>query len=60
MMHADFVYSRHHILDAVWGEERYLDERTVNIYLRRLRNKLEAASAKVEIVSVRGVGYMFV
>ena len=59
MTHADFVYSRQHILDAVWGEDRYLDERTVNTYVRRLRNKLEVASADVEFVSVRGVGYMF-
>ena len=57
--HADFVYSRQHILDAVWGEDRYLDERTINTRVRRLRNKLEAASADVEFVSVRGVGYMF-
>jgi len=60
MTHADFVYSRQHILDAVWGEDRFLDERTVNTYVRRLRNKLEAASAEVEFVSVRGVGYIFI
>ena len=60
MTYPDFAYSRQHILDAVWDEDRYLDERTVNTYVRRLRNKLEAASAKVEFVSVRGVGYMFV
>ncbi|RZO13833.1 MAG: winged helix family transcriptional regulator, partial [Candidatus Thioglobus sp.] len=59
MTHADFVYSRQHILDRVWGEDRFLDGRTVNTYVRRLRNKLEAASADVEFVSVRGVGYMF-
>ncbi len=59
MTHPDFVYSRQHILDSVWGEDRYLDERTVNTYVRRLRNKLEAASADVEFVSIRGVGYMF-
>jgi len=60
MTHADFVYGRQHILDAVWGEDRYLDERTVNTYVRRLRNKLEVASANAEFVSIRGVGYMFV
>lgn len=59
MTHADFVYSRQHILDRVWGEDRFLDGRAVNTYVRRLRNKLEAASADVEFVSVRGVGYMF-
>tara|TARA_B100000676_G_scaffold129383_1_gene128435 strand:+ start:782 stop:1486 length:705 start_codon:yes stop_codon:yes gene_type:complete len=59
MTHPDFVYGRQHILDAVWGEDRYLDERTVNTYVRRLRTKLEAVSADVEFVSVRGVGYMF-
>ena len=59
MTHPDFVYSRQHILNSVWGEDRYLDERTVNTYVRRLRNKLDAASADVEFVSIRGVGYMF-
>jgi|TARA_B100002052_G_C15879715_1_gene598616 DNA-binding response OmpR family regulator len=59
MTHPDFVYGRQHILDMVWGRDRYLDERTVNTYVRRLRNKLEAMSADVEFVSVRGVGYMF-
>ncbi len=60
MTHADFVYGRQHILNAVWGEDRFLDERTVNTYVRRLRNKLEAASAEARFVSVRGVGYMFI
>ena len=59
MTHPDFVYGRQHILDAVWGEDRDLDARTVNTYVRRLRTKLEAISADVEIISVRGVGYMF-
>jgi len=59
MTHPDFVYGRQHILDMVWGQDRYLDERTVNTYVRRLRIKLEAMSANVEFVSVRGVGYMF-
>jgi len=59
MTHPDFVYSRQQILDAVWGVDRYLDDRTVNTYVRRLRSKLEAVSAQAEIASVRGVGYQF-
>ena len=59
MTHPDFVYSRQQILDAVWGVDRYLDDRTVNTYVRRLRSKLESVSAQAEIASVRGVGYQF-
>ena len=59
MTHPHRVYTRNQILDAVWGIDRFLDERTVNTYVRRLRAKLEDASADVEISSVRGVGYRF-
>lgn len=59
LTHIDFVYSRQQILDAVWGVDRYIDERTVNTYVRRLRSKLESCLAQAEIASVRGVGYQF-
>ena len=59
MTHADCVYSREHLLDAVWGQDRYLDERTVNTYICRLGQKLEGMSADAQFISVRGVGYKF-
>ena len=59
MTHADFVYSRGHVLDVVWGQNRYLDERTVNTYISRLSRKLKGMSADAQFISVRGVGYKF-
>ena len=59
MTHPDFVYGREHLLDAVWGQDRYLDERTVNTYISRLGRKLKGMSADAQFMSVRGVGYQF-
>ena len=59
MTHADFVYSREHILNVVWAGNRYIDERTVNTYICRLGQKLEGMSADAQFISVRGVGYKF-
>ena len=59
MTHPDFVYGREHLLDVVWGQDRYLDERTVNTYISRLSRKLKGMSADAQFMSVRGVGYQF-
>ena len=59
MTHPDFVYGRDHLLDVVWGQDRYLDERTVNTYISRLSRKLKGMSADAEFITVRGVGYQF-
>lgn len=55
------VRSREEIIAAVWGEEEYLDQRTVDVHIRWLRQKIEAdPAAPRRLVTVRGVGYKFV
>jgi DNA-binding response OmpR family regulator len=61
MSHAGRVRTREQILQAVWGQDAYLDERTVDVHVRWLRTKIEADPAHPQrIVTVRGVGYKFV
>lgn len=58
--HAGTVFTRTHILDAVWGYDYYGDERTVDTHIKRLRAKLEVyRHPDWKIVTVRGVGYKF-
>jgi len=59
MTHADRVYSRTQLLDRVWGANVYVEERTVDVHVRRLRKALEAAAADDYIQTVRGAGYRF-
>ena len=51
------VYNRAHLLDRIWGKDRYIDERTVDVYIRRLRTILEKHDHSSLINTVRGVGY---
>ena len=53
------VYTRDQILDEVWGFEYYGDSRTVDVHVKRLREKLEGVSDKWELKTVWGVGYKF-
>jgi DNA-binding response OmpR family regulator len=54
------VFERDRLLDAVWGQQRSVLERTVDAYIVRLRNKLEAEPDKPRFIqSLRGVGYSF-
>ena len=54
------VFSREQLLDAVWGHDRAVTDRTVDVYILRLRQKIEAtATAPSFIRSVRGFGYSF-
>ncbi len=54
------VYSREQLLDAVWGQDRAVTDRTVDVYILRLRQKIETdAAAPAFIRSVRGFGYSF-
>lgn len=54
------VYSREQLLDAVWGQDRAVTDRTVDVYILRLRQKIETdATAPAFIRSVRGFGYSF-
>lgn len=53
------VFSRAQILEAVWKGEAFVEERTVDVHVRRLRAELEKAGAGELIRTVRGVGYSF-
>lgn len=55
MQHAERVHSRAQLLDKVWGDHVYIEERTVDVHVKRLRESLGAASPMVE--TVRGAGY---
>jgi DNA-binding response OmpR family regulator len=54
------VFERLQILDLVWGQDTYVEPRTVDVHVRRLRTRIERDDAHPElIVTVRGVGYKF-
>ncbi len=54
------VFSRDQLLDAVWGTERFVTPRSVDVYIRRLREKIETDSDRpVYLKTVRGAGYLF-
>lgn len=60
LQHQDRVYSRRQLLDFVWGETVYVEERTVDVHILRLRNLLKPHGADGVIHTVRGAGYRFV
>ncbi len=53
------VFTRDQLLDEVWGFDYFGDSRTVDVHVKRLREKLEGVSAKWELKTVWGVGYKF-
>lgn len=59
MTHAERVYSRTQLLDRVWGANVYVEERTVDVHVRRLRKALAETGADNYIQTVRGAGYRF-
>lgn len=60
MRHSGRVRSREDILQAVWGGDEYLDERTVDVHMRWLRMKIEAEPSQPQLLlTVRGIGYKF-
>lgn len=59
MTHANRAYSRSQLLDHVWGTNVYLEERTVDVHIRRLRKILQTANLDQYIQTVRGHGYRF-
>jgi len=59
MTHPDRVYSRTQLLDRVWGANVYVEERTVDVHVRRLRKALSDHGADAYIQTVRGAGYRF-
>lgn len=58
MTHPDRVHSRAHLLDRVWGDHVFIEERTVDVHIKRLRESLGEAGALVE--TVRGAGYRLI
>jgi two-component system phosphate regulon response regulator PhoB len=59
MTHAERVYSRSQLLDYVWGGSVYVEERTVDVHIRRLRKTLEPYNCQDLVQTVRGAGYRF-
>lgn len=57
--HPERVYSRDQLLDQVWGQNVYVEERTVDVHIRRLRKTLEPYNYAQLIQTVRSVGYRF-
>jgi two-component system phosphate regulon response regulator PhoB len=55
MTHAERVHSRCQLLDRVWGDHVFIEERTVDVHVKRLRESLGEAGVMVE--TVRGAGY---
>ena len=54
------AYDRLQILDLVWGQDTYVEPRTVDVHIRRLRQRIERDDANPELIcTVRGVGYRF-
>jgi len=59
MAHPERVYSRSQLLDRVWGQNVYIEERTVDVHIRRLRKALSEQGTDKLIQTVRGAGYRF-
>jgi two-component system phosphate regulon response regulator PhoB len=59
MSHLNRVYSRSQLLDFVWGENVFVEERTVDVHILRLRKILKTYDADKMIQTVRGIGYRF-
>lgn len=57
--HPERVFSRTQLLDLVWGTDVYVDERTVDVHIQRLRKLLEPYDLRHLLQTVRGVGYRF-
>jgi two-component system, OmpR family, phosphate regulon response regulator PhoB len=59
MTHPERVYSRAQLLDQVWGDHVFIEERTVDVHIRRLRKALEASRHDALVQTVRHAGYRF-
>jgi two-component system phosphate regulon response regulator PhoB len=59
MTHAERVHSRPQLLDQVWGDHVFVEERTVDVHIRRLRKALEPSGHDHLVETVRGSGYRF-
>ncbi len=59
MTHPERVYSREQLLDRIWGGNVYVEERTIDVHIRRLRKALEPFGYDWMVQTVRGAGYRF-
>ena len=59
MTHPERVHTRTQLLDQVWGDQVFVEERTVDVHIRRLRKALEGTRHDTLIETVRGTGYRF-
>jgi two-component system phosphate regulon response regulator PhoB len=59
MTHTDRVYSRTQILDHVWGDHVFIEDRTVDVHIRRLRDAISPSGHDDLVETVRGAGYRF-
>jgi two-component system, OmpR family, phosphate regulon response regulator PhoB len=59
MSHPERVFTRGQLLDRVWGGNTYVEERTVDVHIRRLRKALEPFALERLVQTVRGAGYRF-
>ena len=59
IQHPGKVYSRAQLLDFVWGQTTYIEERTVDVHILRLRKTLKNYGAEHVIQTIRGTGYLF-
>ena len=59
MGHPERVYSRSQLIDQVWGRNVYIEERTVDVHVRRLREALAPVGCDRHVQTVRGAGYRF-
>jgi two-component system phosphate regulon response regulator PhoB len=57
--HQGYTYSREQLLDLIWGSDKYIDERTVDVQIRRLRSKLKPHGYAQYIKTIHGTGYQF-
>ena len=57
MTHPERVHSRSQLLDSVWGNQAYIEERTVDVHIRRLRRALEPTRLDALVQTIRGAGY---
>lgn len=60
MIHPNRLYSRTQLLDSVWGQSTFIEERTVDTHIMRLRKVLKPYGVDVMLETIRGVGYRFV
>lgn len=59
MAHSERVFSRSQLLDKIWGDHVFIEERTVDVHIRRLRKTLRPTGHDIHIETIRGAGYRF-